>query len=427
MAGYIEQRRNGFYAVVEVPPSLRAVVGRKRLRKTLATSDKATAKARVWGVVAELKAIIAAARHASLGGAEANVARDLRGRLRNAAPEEEHLIREEIGISAEFLASGDAAISDFHQLATGQATPIDEFLDQWLSEARYTPRTEGDHRRAVQRLKSWGVQTIELVTRKKAGEFVSWLLQPHPPQWSGDRKTAAKYKSSLSSYWAWLKGKGHLEVNVWADQTIAKARANLDGTETKERAFTDAELRTLLKGPADGLVADLIRMGALSGMRIDELCRLKVGGCEGGVFKITKAKTEAGIRSVPIHSDLKAIVRRRCKDKGSDAYLFEELADPPKGSRRERSMPAVKRFSRYMRLVGVSVLIEGKRRSLVNFHSLRRWFVTKAEHAGQPENIISAVVGHKRQGMTLGGYSAGPSSEQYRTCVESIELPFVPR
>lgn len=58
-------------------------------------------------------------------------------------------------------------------------------------------------------------------------------------------------------------------------------------------------------------------------------------------------------------------------------------------------------------------MIEGKRRSLVNFHSLRRWFITKAEQAGQPESIIAAVVGHKRQGMTLGGYSGGPSGEHY--------------
>ena len=86
-------------------------------------------------------------------------------------------------------------------------------------------------------------------------------------------------------------------------------------------------------------------------------------------------------------------------------------------------MPAVKRFSRYMRALGVAVVVEGKRRSLINFHSFRRWFVTKAEHAGQPENIIASVVGHKRQGMTLGVYSGGPNAAQFRACVESVKLP----
>lgn len=328
MAGYIERRRNGLYAVVEVPPSLRSAVGRKRLRKTLATADMATAKARAWGVVADLKAIIEAARQTAKGDAVTREARALRSHLRVASPVEADNLRSAIadradelrgepigesrGLSPgdyEYDAKREAQADAFHQLATGRATPLDDYLDQWLSETRYTPRTEGDHRRAVQRLKAWGVETVEAVTRKKAGEFVSWLLRPQATNWSGDRKTAAKYKSSLSSYWAWLRGKGHADLNVWADQTIAKSRGNLDGTETKERAFTDDELRTLLGGPADKMVADLMRMAALSGMRIDELCRFTVKGCESGAFMVTKAKTTAGLRAVPIHSALLAACR----------------------------------------------------------------------------------------------------------------------
>lgn len=66
---------------------------------------------------------------------------------------------------------------------------------------------------------------------------------------------------------------------------------------------------------------------------------------------------------------------------------------------------------------------EGKRRGLVNFHSFRRWFITKAEQAGQPESVIAVVVGHKRPGMTFGVYSAGPLLEQARACVEAVKLP----
>ena len=53
----------------------------------------------------------------------------------------------------------------------------------------------------------------------------------------------------------------------------------------------------------------------------------------------------------------------------------------------------------------------------------RRWFITEAERADQPESIIAAVVGHKRHGMTLGRYSAGPLLEQARRCVEAVKLP----
>lgn len=68
-------------------------------------------------------------------------------------------------------------------------------------------------------------------------------------------------------------------------------------------------------------------------------------------------------------------------------------------------------------------IIPGKRRSLVNFHSFRRWFVTKAERAGQMAELIAAVVGHKRSGLTLGLYSGGPEMTQARICVEAVKLP----
>jgi hypothetical protein len=73
--------------------------------------------------------------------------------------------------------------------------------------------------------------------------------------------------------------------------------------------------------------------------------------------------------------------------------------------------------------VGVEDVVEGKRRSLVNFHSWRRFFVTKAEQAMQPEHIIAIAVGHKRAGVTLGRCSAGPLMEQVRACVEVVRLP----
>jgi hypothetical protein len=230
MPKFIEQRRNGFYAVVEVPPSLRAAVGRKRLRKTLSTSDMATAKLRVWGVVADLKAQIDAARQTTTGDAVKDEARALRATLlaAKASKEEEHLrgfiedrAREILGGPTQETRDGapwefeydpdrEKRAADFHQLATGQATPLEEYLELWLSESHFAERTKGDHRRAIKLLKDWPdghIETLEAVTRKKAGEFVSWLLRPRGETWTGDAKTAAKYKSSLSSYWRFLKGK----------------------------------------------------------------------------------------------------------------------------------------------------------------------------------------------------------------------------
>ena len=81
-------------------------------------------------------------------------------------------------------------------------------------------------------------------------------------------------------------------------------------------------------------------------------------------------------------------------------------------------------FTEYRRSVGVEEVVPGRRRSLVNFHSFRRDFITKAEQADQMEHIIAVVVGRKRTGMTLGRYSGGPLLEQAGRCVEAVRLPF---
>jgi hypothetical protein len=60
----------------------------------------------------------------------------------------------------------------------------------------------------------------------------------------------------------------------------------------------------------------------------------------------------------------------------------------------------------------------------VNFHSARRWFATKARHAGQPKETIADVVGHKpdKSDVTFGVYAREASEAQRRACVEAVRL-----
>jgi integrase len=149
-----------------------------------------------------------------------------------------------------------------------------------------------------------------------------------------------------------------------------------------------------------------------------------VSDCGGGTFNIRDTKTKAGERRVPIHAHLRPIVAARLKGKQPDAFLFDELKASP-GRERERTAKASERFTEYRRAIGIDERDETQRQANADFHSFRRWFITKAEQAGQPPHIISAVAGHAegRQGMTLGRYSKGPSEEQLRAVVESVQLP----
>ena len=151
---------------------------------------------------------------------------------------------------------------------------------------------------------------------------------------------------------------------------------------------------------------------------------LRARDCVDGLFTFKPQKREKAARGVPIHSSLVDLVARRLEGKAGADDLFPEYPIPKRAeSQRERSFSASKEFTAYRRSVGVEDAVEGRRRSLVNFHSWRRWFITKAEQADQPESLIAVVVGHKRTGMTLGRYSGGPLLEQARRCVAAVRLP----
>jgi len=102
------------------------------------------------------------------------------------------------------------------------------------------------------------------------------------------------------------------------------------------------------------------------------------------------------------------------------AYLFHELVS----QRVERTDAIGKAFGRYRDKIGIADRSQGQRRSLVNFHSFRRWFITEAINAGCEPHMVSLVVGHTegRKGMTLGRYWNGADDEALRSVVEAVKL-----
>jgi hypothetical protein len=432
----LEQRRLGWYVVVEVPPSLRETIGKKRLVRSLQTRSLHEARIRRHEALAELRAVIEAARNGAAGEQRAKWLQDAQ-RWREALAEaqandnedEEDTIRQLISQEAEARAKKNGAeqASAFYNVAQGLRTPTEPLLDPWLAEARGTKKTKDERRYAHKLLTAWmkkykhNTPTTEGVTRKLAGEFVTQEL-------IGTRKLTPasinKLVSSLSLFWEWMEKRGHRTgENPWKGQGVSKTVTAVGAAArtAEPRPFTDAEAKTLLTGDADEDLRDLIFIGALSGMRIESITKLKVADCADGVFNVARDKTTAGTRQVPIHSALKGIIERRTKGKAAGAYLFPEESAKNKYGKRSNALG--KRFGRYRVKLGVDERPDGQRTSNVDFHSWRRWFIQRAEWAGQPPHIIQSVVGHKREGMTLGVYSKVSSEEQHRACVEAVKLP----
>jgi integrase len=233
--------------------------------------------------------------------------------------------------------------------------------------------------------------------------------------------TANKKLSHLKGYWRWLTERGIAKSNPWNGQRVRAPRQL--ASDEEEKAFTDAQVVTLLTsliaGSNGARLRDVMMIAALSGMRIEEICQLSVKDCQEGVFNIRQSKTRAGRRRVPMHSRLVDLIERRMSEKAGDDFLIHEIT----GRNLSRSDSLIKQFIRHRRRYGVDEKVPGHRRSLVNFHSWRRWFVSRAIQAGIPVLVVESVIGHKSQNLAVGVYSEGASEQQMRECVEAVVLP----
>ncbi len=442
---FLELHSGKWRVVVSVPRNLQPKLGTK-LKRALDTDSLTIANTLKWRVIAELKTIIAEAQgeKSDLREARTRAALNILKRRQAAIdPLELDEIAEEVAFVATELRGSpigteegpdgelqelfdparEAMADSFFAVASGRAVPIELYRADYLSQLRVKARTRADDERAIAFLTDWcranGVPaTLQAITRKIAMRFVDAVNSADNGR---TPVTMKKYFSRLSIYWQWLLQREHVELNPW--QGI-KRPTDRSPHDEKERPFTHEEMTALLNGSASEAMHDLMRIAALTGARLDAIVSLTVRDCQDGLFLFKPQKKEPAPRAVPIHSSLEGIITARLAGKSEGDDLFPEWP-PPKSSTslRERSFKASNAFTAYRRSVGVDASVDGKRRSLVNFHSFRRWFITEAERAGQPEHIIAAVVGHKRQGMTLGRYSSGPAIAQARECVESVRLP----
>lgn len=341
--------------------------------------------------------------------------------------------QEMIEAEAERIAAshGQAAERRFVNMVHGHVD-ADHYLEQYLKEARLAPKTTAERRNLVKRFAQWaGAEGLSIpdIDRTTAGEYYTAHIAPL------HTRTAKKHHGAVKLYWDYLKRRGYATgENPWEHQALPqRSHQAVRGDKVRERPFTAAEMQALLyphtapPSRKDNPVTmdHAMRIGALTGMRLGEIVTLWVEECvidaDGmGYFDIQQGKTAAAARRVPIHPELIELVQGRIAGKKPRDWLFPELAKLP-----NPADTMGKRFRTYRESLNVDDKRPGHRRSLVNFHSFRRWFVTEAERAGQQESTISAVVGHEegRKSITFGTYSGGPSDDQKRRCVEAVRLP----
>jgi integrase len=245
------------------------------------------------------------------------------------------------------------------------------------------------------------------------------LLQRFPAKDGGlSARSINRYADTLAAVWRWADRTGRFE-----------GRNPFEGQHRKavnEGAvpFTVAELNKLFaQAPPDDATRWLPRIALFSGMRLNEIAQLRATDIseEAAVafFHVREGdaqsvKTEAGVRRVPIHSELveAGLLGYVASRKGREGNLWGLR---PGGPDNKPGHNFSNTFNRYRRSIGVD-------RPRVAFHSFRKTFVTCLDNAGVPSHDIAAVVGHAR-GFTLNVYSGGKGLALLRDIVEKAQWP----
>jgi integrase len=152
-------------------------------------------------------------------------------------------------------------------------------------------------------------------------------------------------------------------------------------------------------------MGDITKVGLFSGMRIGEICRLKVEDVhiEGDLmaFFIRKGKTNAAQLTVPVCNELVPIIKKRLSTLEPEALLFGV-----KG----------KKASRYFSRFKVAEITTDKTK---RFHSFRVHMSTAFDRAGIRERTAAFIVGHKGgETMTYGYYAKADELHRLKDAIE---------
>src|ERR1700722_435094 len=234
---WLEKRHQTWYAVLDVPRPLRAILGKRRFVKSLKTRDIVVARARRHAAIVEFQRMLKAPPRAA---GDPWVARGLvwQDEITKAGEDDTVYLafHEDLDRIAE--GKGVRAAQSMHGAATGTRTPLLTYLEPWLMEGgRKGPLRDSSkaaYRGAIEQLARYK-PSIQDFTKQTVSAWVIDQLSM-----GRNRKTINRVVATGKAYWAWLVRRNILTTNPWTGQAVG-----LDGQQHK-RAFTDAEVATLI-------------------------------------------------------------------------------------------------------------------------------------------------------------------------------------
>jgi len=418
MPKYLQKRRRQWYAILEIPKTLRQKFGRPRFVQSLETESLSVAEKKVLPVIVGWRRQIDIAKGVDVGtddellAAVMRVRRDTQrakvdGRelVELQMAQEEVAMMEALGPNNDY--SGDDALFNAVNIAHGKTHLLREHIEEFLASRDVAPKTTDMQRRDLG-LFANKFQYAHDATRLRVIDWVNVTLGAEQNLSLGTR---SRMISAARVYWDYLEKNKGLTIpsplhKVLPPKPKKKTKAMI---EAQRKAFRVADYHKLLEGCVDDTLKDLITLAAYTGCRIEELCILKLENVSDDKVEIVDAKSEAGWRTIPIHHHIAQTVARLVAT-STDGYLLSGLTFNKYGN---RSNAIGKSFGRLKKQVGYG-------ESYV-FHSFRKGFATQLENANIPVNVSARLMGHEVQGQTFGNYSDGLALKGLRDAINHVD------
>jgi len=302
------------------------------------------------------------------------------------------------------------------EVAMGYRVILVDHVPDYLKQYRnHNIKTQAAYRSAMDRFVE-EFSDDEQVTTKSIKRWVTKMADEE----NLAAKTIQRMIGQAQNFWSYL-----------VEHEIVKREANpftafkLTVPKTATRSipivpFKPAEIVEILKTPVaqkDTQLTLLIKLGMYTGARIEELAMLRKDDLDltEGVLRIRGTKTDAAVRTVPIHPTLMPLLAVLAPD-SKDVYVVEGLTIDGRG---ERGKAMGKRFGRLKAAMGHT----GRDKV---FHSIRKTVATLLEQAEVPEGVAADILGHEKQTMTYGLYSGGSSLRQKREAIHKLTYPTLP-
>lgn len=303
-------------------------------------------------------------------------------------------------------------------------------FERFLRDGEHTAGTQANYRQTFDEFMGHLGDPLAApsdVTRAVAERYVDWLN--HKAVSSHKGPLAARTKTErvrrLASLWKGLEARQIVPhgANPWRGHTITgKRKIEKHGTEGMRREHSDAEILQIIEGVNvrselynKERVRDLYALGFYTALRLDELCSRKVADIEplegrrkGYTIHVRKAKTKAGVRSIPVVHPVPVAILGRLLGDRKEGLLFPYLTGG--GPDNKLSKNAENALSRYRKRLK---LPKG-----VVFHSTRNNFQTRAYELGINRDWIEAYVGHQLIGLP--GTYVGKMPDALRKVAEAI-------